>query len=178
MWLWIVLIILALAVTAVAMQPSQFNVSRSILVDAARADLFPYVNNLGKWQSWSPWAKLDPNARAEFAGPEEGIGALMRWDGNKDVGKGSLEIIESIPDEFIKYQLIFLKPMPGTSYATFRFDVEGDMTRVTWTMSGHNNFAGKVIGLVMSCDKMIGGYFEKGLQSLKTQAEQKEVTHG
>jgi len=178
MWLWMILLILALAVTVVAMQPAQYNVSRSILIDAPRADLFPYVNNLRKWQSWSPWANLDPHAKVEFEGPEEGVGALMRWDGDKHVGAGSLEIVEAIPVEFVKYTLIFLKPMSGTSHATFRFDVEGEMARVTWTMSGHNNFAGKAIGLFMSCDKTIGGYFEKGLQNLKTLAEQKAVPHG
>lgn len=174
-WIVLLIVILALALVAVSMQPSQFAVSRSILIDAARADVFPHVNNLHKWESWSPWAKLDPNAKSEFEGAEEGIGALMRWDGNKDVGQGSMEIIESIPAEFIKFQLVFLKPMAATNYATFRFDVENDMTKVTWTMTGHNNFVGKAVGLIMNCDKMVGGYFEKGLSSLKAVAEQKSV---
>lgn len=169
-----VLALLSIA-AVVAMQPSQFAVTRSILIDAARADVFPHVNNLRKWENWSPWAKLDPEAKSEFEGAEEGIGALMRWDGNKDVGQGNMEIIESIPAEFIKFQLIFLKPMAGTSYATFRFDIENDMTKVSWTMTGHNNFAAKAVGLVMNCDKMIGGYFEKGLAQLKAVAEQKSA---
>ena len=168
----IVILVLLSIFAVVAMQPAQFAVSRSILIDAARAEVFPHVNNLRQWENWSPWAKLDPNAKSEFEGAQEGIGALMRWDGNKDVGQGSMEIIESIPAEFIKFQLIFLKPMAATNYATFRFDVDNDMTKVTWTMTGHNNFAAKAVGLVMNCDKMIGGYFEQGLASLKAVAEQ------
>ena len=168
--------IIVLAVIAIAMQPDKFCVSRSITIDAARADIFPHVNNLQRWEAWSPWAKLDPDAKSEFEGAESGIGALMRWDGNKEVGKGSMEIIESIPAEFIKMQLIFLKPMQGTSYATFRFDKENDMTKVTWEMSGHNNFIAKAMSLVMNCDKMMGAYFEKGLASLKAVSETKSVS--
>lgn len=173
MLVWTILAIVVVALIVVALQPSQFAVSRSILIDAARAEVFPHVNNLRQWESWSPWAKLDPDAKSEFEGAEAGIGALMRWDGNKNVGQGSMEIIESLPAEFIKFQLIFLKPMAGTSYATFRFEVENDMTKVTWTMTGHNNFAAKAVGLIMNCDKMAGGYFEKGLTGLKAVAEQK-----
>lgn len=172
----IIVTIVVLAVIAIAMQPDKFIVSRSITINAARADIFPHVNNLREWEAWSPWAKLDPDAKSEFEGAESGIGALMRWDGNKDVGKGSMEIIESIPAEFIKMQLIFLKPMQGTSYATFRFDIENDMTKVTWEMTGHNNFMAKAVSLVMNCDKMVGGYFEKGLANLKAVSEVKAVS--
>ncbi len=178
MLVWTIVIIVVLAAVVVAMQPSNFSVSRDILIDAARNDIFQHVNNLKKWERWSPWAKLDPDAKSEFEGAEEGIGALMRWDGNKDVGQGSMEIIESMPPEFIKFQLVFLKPMQGTSYATFRFDVENDKTRVTWTMTGHNNYIAKAVGLIMNCDKMIGGYFETGLKNLKTLAEQKDIAQG
>lgn len=167
----IIAAIIVLALVAVAMQPSQFSVSRSISINAARLDVFAHVNNLQKWEAWSPWAQLDPEAKSEFEGAEEGIGALMRWEGNKDVGKGSMEVIESIPVEFIKLQLIFLKPMQGTSYATFRFDNESDMTKVTWEMTGHNNFMAKAVGLFMNCDKMMGDYFDKGLASLKNVSE-------
>jgi len=175
MWIWMILILLALMIAAIAAQPSQFNVSRSLLIAAPREVLFSCVNNLQKWQSWSPWAQLDPNAKTVFEGPEEGLGAVMRWDGNKQVGTGSLEIVEIIPVEFVKYALIFVKPMPGTCHATFRFDEEGGMTRVTWSMTGHNNFVAKATSLVMNCDKMVGGYFEKGLQNLKELAERTAV---
>lgn len=169
----IIVAIIVLALVVVAMQPDKFSVSRSITINAARVDVFPHVNDLRKWENWSPWAKLDPDAKSEFEVAESGIGALMRWEGNKDVGKGSMEIIESISAEFIKLQLIFLKPMQGTSYATFRFDNENDMTKVTWEMTGHNNFMAKAVGLVMNCDKMVGGYFETGLANLKAVAEAK-----
>jgi hypothetical protein len=35
-------------------------------------------------------------------------------------------------------------------------------------MSGQNNFGGKILGLFMNCDKMVGGDFEKGLAAMKS----------
>ena len=39
-------------------------------------------------------------------------------------------------------------------------------------MYGTNNFMGKVMGLIMNCDKMLGGQFEQGLAALKTMVEE------
>jgi len=38
-------------------------------------------------------------------------------------------------------------------------------------MFGHNNFVSRAICLFMNQDKMLGGYFEKGLANLKAVAE-------
>ena len=40
-------------------------------------------------------------------------------------------------------------------------------------MLGRNNFMGKVFGLMMDMDKLIGKDFEKGLAKLKTVAEKR-----
>jgi hypothetical protein len=61
--------------------------------------------------------------------------------------------------------------MAGTCEAEFTFKPEGNQTVVTWTMTGKNNFIAKAMSLVMDCDKMVGGQFEKGLASIKSIAE-------
>jgi hypothetical protein len=38
-------------------------------------------------------------------------------------------------------------------------------------MSGKNNFMGKAIGLLMNCDRMIGGQFEQGLANLNSASQ-------
>ena len=95
----------------------------------------------------------------------------MRWVGNNKVGQGSMTITESRPDDFIRFKLEFLKPFAATNTAEFTFNYENDQTTVTWTMYGKNNFMGKAIGLVMNCEKMVGGQFEKGLATLKSVVE-------
>ena len=171
----IILILIAGAVIIflifAAMQPSDFRVTRTGTISAPASAIFTQVNDLQKWDAWSPWAKLDPEAKNSFEGPTSGTGAIMRWSGNNKVGQGSMTIIESRPDEFIKFKLEFLKPFAATHTAEFTFNSENDQTTVTWSMYGKNNFMGKAIGLIMSCDKMVGGQFEKGLAALKSVVE-------
>ena len=140
-------------------------------VAAPASQIFVHVNNLKNWNAWSPWAKLDPNAKNSFVGPEAGVGALMRWAGNYEVGEGSMLITESKTNELVRFRLDFLKPMESTSLAEFNFVPQGNQTAVTWTMSGTNNFMGKAFGLFFNCEKMVGGKFEEGLSSLKQISE-------
>ena len=171
----LILILIAIAVIsfviAAAMQPSDFRVTRTTTISAPASVVFPHVNELQKWDAWSPWAKLDPNAKNSFNGPASGVGAIMRWAGNNKVGQGSMTIMESRPDEFIQFKLEFLKPFKATNTAEFTFNSENNQTTVTWSMYGKNNFMGKAMGLIMSCDKMLGGQFEKGLATLKSLVE-------
>lgn len=155
----------------VARRPGDFQVTRSAVMAAPTSVVFEQVNDLKKWDAWSPWAKLEPAARNVFEGPEAGVGAIMRWVGNYKVGEGSMTIVESRPDESVSFKLEFLKPYKATNTADFRFTVDGDQTVVTWTMHGTNNFIGKAMSLFMNCDKMVGGQFEQGLSAIKTIVE-------
>ncbi|MBK7998683.1 MAG: SRPBCC family protein [Verrucomicrobia bacterium] len=154
-------------VIVVAMQPSTFRISRSATMAAPAAAIFPHINELKKWQPWSPWMKLDPNAKSTFEGPAGGKGAAMTWAGNNEVGEGKMTIIESKPNELVRFQLEFYKPMAGVSEAEFTFKPEGEQTTVTWAMSGTNDFIGRAMCLIMDMDKMVGGQFESGLASIK-----------
>ena len=150
----------------VAMQPNEFSVSRSAIVDASANDVFEHVNNLKKWNVWSPWAKLDPNSKFRFIGPEDGEDAMMHWAGNKEVGEGRMKIIESRPGKVVRLKLDFIKPMEGTSISIFSFTPKGEKTTVTWTMSGMHSYVQKAICLVFNGKKMLGGQFEQGLSNL------------
>ena len=171
----IILILVAIAViifiVVAAMQASDFRITRTGTITAPASAVFAQVNDLHKWDAWSPWAKLDPDAKNSFEGSASGVGAIMRWVGNNKVGQGSMTIIESRPAEFISFKLEFLKPFKATNTSEFTFTSENDKTTVTWSMYGKNNFMGKAIGLIMSCEKMVGGQFEKGLAALKSVVE-------
>ena len=158
-------------VIVVAMQPSTFRISRSLAMSASPPAIFPHVNELKKWEPWSPWMKLDPNAKSTFEGPAGGKGAVMTWAGNNEVGEGRMTILESKPNELVRFRLDFYKPMAGTSEAEFTFKPEGAGTVVTWSMSGTNNFIGRAMCLIMNMDKMVGGQFDKGLASMKAIVE-------
>lgn len=155
---------------AVSRQPDVFTVTRAATLAASAPKLFALVNDFRQWERWSPWAKLDPNAKNTFSGPAAGVGSGFAWDGNKDVGAGQMHITESKPNERIQLQLDFTKPFKSSNTTVFTFKSEGKQTAVTWTMSGKNNLIGKTMGLFMDCDKRVGGQFEEGLRNLQTAA--------
>jgi uncharacterized protein YndB with AHSA1/START domain len=164
-------IIVVVFVVVAALQPSAFRVARSTTIAAPPAIIFGHVNDLRKFQVWSPWAKIDPNSKIVYEGPQEGTGAKFSWAGNKEVGEGAMTVTDSRPGDLVQFRLDFKKPFEATNTAEFTFKPDGDRTAVTWAMSGKNNFMFKAVGLFMNCDKMIGGQFEKGLADLKTLAE-------
>jgi uncharacterized protein YndB with AHSA1/START domain len=170
--LGLVAIIVVFLVVA-ALQPSAFRVVRSATVAAPPAAVFEQINNLQNWNAWSPWAKLDPEAKNTFAGPPSGVGASFGWAGNSQVGEGKMTITESQPPERVVMRLEFVKPFAATSTTEFTLKPEGDKTSVTWSMAGQNNFVGKCMSLLMNCDKMVGGQFEQGFNNLRAIVEPK-----
>jgi hypothetical protein len=164
-------ILVAGFIIAVMRQPAEYRVSRSATLNAPPDAVFPHVNELRQWDAWSPWAKLDPNARNSFEGPPAGVGAAMSWAGNHEVGEGKMTIIESRANELVRFRLDFIKPMAGTSESEFTFKSVGGQTALTWTMTGTNDLVGRAFSVVMNMDKMVGGQFEKGLANLKAIVE-------
>jgi uncharacterized protein YndB with AHSA1/START domain len=163
-------------VAAVAMKPNEFRVSRSATMAAPAERVFAQVNDFHKWDAWSPWAKLDPNAKNSFSGPDAGERATFGWSGNEQVGEGKMTITESKPNELIRLKLIFTKPMEDSSDTEFTFKPEGTGTKVTWTMSGvYKDFMSKAICMCMNMDKMMGEKFDEGLASMKAIVEKPEA---
>jgi len=161
-------VIVVLFIVVVATRPSAFRVTRTGRINAPADVVFANVNTLPNWEAWSPWAKVDPNAKSTYSGPESGPGSSMHWSGNKKVGEGRMTIMDIKPNEVIHIKLEFLRPMKVTNMAEFLFKTDGAQTTVTWSMSGKNNFVGKAFHMIVNCDKMIGRDFEKGLASLNT----------
>jgi hypothetical protein len=168
--LGLALIVAALAIV-VALQSPEFRVTRTATIAASPAAVFEHVNDFHKWEDWSPWAKIDPAAKSTYEGPSSGTGAIFRWDGNSDVGEGSMTITESKPGELVRINLEFVRPFAGANDVEFTFKPLGDQTAVTWSMSGQKNFIAKAIGLFMDCEEMCGTQFDQGLANLKAIVE-------
>lgn len=163
--------VIGVLAVVVAMQPDDMKISRSATFDVPPAKAFALVNDFHKWQNWSPWARLDKDAKNSFEGPASGEGAIFKWSGNSEVGEGQMTIVESRPNELIRIKLEFTKPMQDTSEALFTFKPEGDKTVTTWTMTGKHTFVSKGICLLMNMEKMMNEKFDEGLASMKALAE-------
>jgi hypothetical protein len=173
--LLIVLACLAVVIVAIlgyaATRPDTFRVQRSTSVKAAPDKVFAYLIDFQKWGAWSPYEKLDPDMKKTLSGAANGKGSVYAWDGNSKAGKGRMEITESSAPTKVTLQLDFEKPFQAHNVAEFTMVPKGDVTEVTWAMGGPTLFVGKVLGLFLDMDKMIGKDFETGLANLKTLTE-------
>lgn len=165
--------LIAVFVVYVALQPAAFSVARSIEISAPPEKIFPHVNSLKKFNDWSPWAKLDPNSKMEFSGPDEGEGAVAKWKGNHEVGEGTMTITKSTPHSNVEMSLEFVEPMPGIADVDFKLEPTGQNTNVTWAMSSSHGFIERAICTLMMInpEKMIGEKYEEGLANLKKLVE-------
>lgn len=77
-------------VVIVALQPTDFRVSRSINIAAPAAAVVRTGDDFHKWDAWSPWAKRDPNMRQTYEGVPVGVGASYSRSGNNEVGEGRM----------------------------------------------------------------------------------------
>ena len=166
-----IVVIIAVLLVVVVLQPASFSVERSTAIAAPPSAIFPLVNDFHQWDRWSPWAKRDPEMKTTYSGADAGVGATYAWVGNSEVGEGKMTITESAPNERIVINLEFLVPFKATNTTEFTFTPVGDQTEVRWRMTGENGFVGKAMSLFMDMDSMVGGDFEDGLQSMKAAAE-------
>jgi hypothetical protein len=166
----IVISIVALLVYAATM-PDSFTVRRTISINALPEKIFPFINDLHQWDSWSPYEKIDPAMKRTYRGAPNGKGSVYEWDGNWKVGKGRVEIMEISPPSKVRIKLDMIKPIEGHNIVEFTLETSGDSTIVTWAMHGPSPYISKVIGLFMNMDRMIGEEFEAGLGNLKVAAE-------
>lgn len=161
-------LVVILAGIALAL-PSHVTVARSMVINAPESVVFPYLNNLHRFNDWSPWAARDPEMQVTFAGPEAGKGAQIQWSsGKQSVGSGSMEITESNPNRHIDLSVNF-NGLDGTSY----YDVSpsGSGSKVTWGFGYETGTSPLKRWRGLLLDRFVGAEYRDGLAKLKERIE-------
>jgi uncharacterized protein YndB with AHSA1/START domain len=154
-----------------ATRPDVFQVRRSTTIMAPPEKIFPLINDFKSWTAWSPYEKKDPAMKRTYGATAAGKGATYAWDGDKNVGSGSMEIMDAPAPSRVTIKLDFKRPFEAHNVADFTLvPVEGG-TNVSWSMSGPTPFFGKILHVFVDMDKMVGRDFETGLANIKTIAE-------
>jgi hypothetical protein len=166
----IVAVVVAGILIYAATKPDSFRVERTVAMKAPPGKIYPLINDLKAWTAWSPYEKKDPAMKRTYGAVTAGKGATYAWDGDKNVGQGSMEILESSPDKVV-IKLDFIAPFEAHNTGEFLLRPKGDVTDVTWAIYGPSPFVSKVIGTFVSFDNMIGKDFEQGLADLKAVVE-------
>ena len=166
----LVIVVVAILVLA-STKPDRFRVQRSTSIKAPPETVFALINDFHNWPQWSPWEHRDPAMKRTHSGAASGKGAVYAWEGDKNVGQGRMEIMESSLPSRIVIKLDFLKPFEAHNTAEFTMERSGDATNIVWAMHGPSPFMTKVINVFMSMDSMVGKDFEAGLAKLKQLTE-------
>ncbi len=167
----VVVIFIVVIIVYAATRPDTFRIERSISIKTSPEKIFSHIHNFHQWEAWSPWEKIDPNIQRTYSGADSDVGAIYEWQGNKEIGKGRMEIIQSTPPVNIVIKLHFIQPFEAQHMVEFILESQGDSTVVTQAMYGSNSFLSKLMSLFFNMDKMVGEKYEEGLASLKTLAE-------
>ena len=170
--LYILLAIAIIIVVLAIIAPKDYDVNRSITIDQPVSKVFDYLKYLKNQDEWSPWNKKDPDMKKEFEGVDGQVGAISRWEGNKEVGTGEQEITRIVENEVVESRLRFFKPWKSESDAYMKVkEAGGSQTTVTWGFSGHNKFPISIMMLFMNMDKAVGKDFNEGLATMKKNLE-------
>lgn len=160
----IVALVVLVVIAGLAL-PKDYVVERSITMDAPPVIAFAQVNDVRKWEQWSPWKKLDPDMEITYSKKTVGDGASYSWKGKTS---GSLIIRSSQLGKRIDTSVDLGAQGQGVGY--WIFEKQGSGARVTWGMEGRNaGVMGGWFGLII--DDILGPQFEDGLEGVKELAE-------
>jgi carbon monoxide dehydrogenase subunit G len=177
----VILAIVAIAVVCVSVMSPRSHMERSIVINAQPAAVYEELTSFKNFNTWSPWATIDPTAKYTFEGPESGVGAKMSWvSDDKNLGEGSQWIIETEQNRRVKTGMKF-GGVEGSFTAEFILEPTEGGTKVTWTYDGDvsntsamNAAMGKFFGAFT--DSVLGPQYEQGLTALKRRVESKPAS--
>ena len=168
------LLIVAAAIAALlifaATKPDAFRIQRSATIAAPPDKVFALINDLRQFNTWNPFAKMDPKQVITYDATSAGVGGAYNWQGEK-TGVGRMQITESVPAQRVSAKLDFTKPFEAHNQVDFTVQPQGNGSTVTWAMHGPMPYLNRLMTIFFDMDKTVGKDFEAGLANLKALAE-------
>jgi hypothetical protein len=169
--LFLLSIILLFVVIGIGL-PSSYHVSRSEEINGSNKIIFPYLNNLAKWSSWTALNRnKDYSLIQKYSGSTQGIGSEMSYSGDK-LGKGNIKIIDNELDDHVSFLLLINN----------RFNTKGNIqiepiaenvSKVTITLDGDVGFHLPNRYIILMMNNIAGSLFQESLNRLKLIVESK-----
>lgn len=164
-------LVIGLLLVVASRRPDSNRMEYSERIAAAPEAIFPLINDLKAFSTWSPFERKDPNIKSVYSGPQSGVGNRHDWEGNREVGAGWCRITRSVPFSRVEMELHMQRPVKCSSDVTFTLVPEGGSTVVTWSIEGPMPLIAKVMDVVIGMERMCGGEFRAGLANLKETVE-------
>lgn len=171
----VIVAIIALPFIVALFVDGSYHVEKEITIARPKSEVFDYVKYLKNQDSYSVWARMDPNMKKEFRGTDATVGFVSAWDSeNKQVGRGEQEITRIVDGDRIEMDLRFFEPFEATDHAYMTTESVSDSeTHVKWGFHGKMDYPMNLMMLTMNMDEMVGSDLQHGLNNLKKLLEQK-----
>jgi hypothetical protein len=149
---------------------TNYQLERSIEIDAPRDTVYKQIRFAKNFEIWSPWRGLDPNQKTIISENDGEVGATYSWEGNDEVGKGKQTLLYQTPDS-IHIEVQRIEPWKGTSPSTFKLVDRGDKTFVTWKFDMYIGRPWNALAMLTNVNTGVGKDYERGLGNLKKLCE-------
>lgn len=150
----------------VATRNSYFKYETSGIIPAPPEKVFPYVSDLRMGEKWSPYEK-GKEIQKEFVGPSDQVGGKYIFKGDSSTGSGHLEITKLVPNQMVEIHLVMTEPLPADNMITYQLEAVPEGTKFTWSMAGDGGFIGKLMSVLIDCEKMMTDQFKVGIANLQ-----------
>ncbi len=149
--------------------PGRWEVSRSVLTEAAPEVVWSRVSDLRAWDGWAPLGGVE----SEFSDPSYGFGATRSWD-SEDWGAGTVRITTFEAPSSLRYEV---EVQDGSIRTEGHLEIEpaASGTTIRWTEVGDFGWNPFLAFIALGMERTQGAVLEEGLRSLKELAEGAEA---
>ena len=112
--LFLLLIAIIGSAIYIAVQPNEFEFSRSRVIKAPKSLLFNKVNDFKNWPSFSPWIEKASEAVLIYGEKTSGPGGNYSWNG-KILGEGAMTTSAVEDNKSISQHIVFTNPFKSES---------------------------------------------------------------
>jgi hypothetical protein len=155
-----------------SMEPDRIHLERELVVPGTPADAYAHVADLKAMNEWSPWVGRDPTMKQTYSDTTSGVGSWYEWDGNDDVGRGRMTVLDDVPEQKVVHELAFLHPFEAKAMSLVTIEPQGDDVRVVWAYEQDQDLPSKVFTLFVDMETLLGPDYERGMANLKPLIEQ------
>ena len=173
---WILIILVALIAGFLfysSSLPNRIIVSESILIDASKGEIYDALIDYENWDQWASWNQIDTNMKSEYTGVKGTVGYKSQWWSNHEsIGNGTQEIIEIIPNEYIKTVMTFGE-WSEENFSEFILSENEGMIEIEWTFEGAKTpFYLNIMNVTI--EPVLVENYQKSLSQLKEYVENKK----
>ncbi len=165
---WFTGIILVVFVILLMAAPTKVHIEKSQTINAPVQVVWDYITRFEKFNQWSTWRKIEPEAQYRIEGVDGTVGAATSWKGQK-LGEGRLEHLSMKPFSEVRQRLQFFEPFEATSDVYYLLRESAGVTTVTWGINANYPRPQNIMGMFMK--RSLENDFTQGLLNLKDSVE-------